>query len=125
MSFASAFASATQAASTMGGGPFHAATVWVPGTATLDDAGDITASGATVELSCKAQVTAPTTSMRDDPKFQEKDLRVIILADSITQAPTTAMRVTITTGPHPGTYALESVGLDTAGVGYTCRARPI
>lgn len=121
MSLAAAFA----AAASVAGSPYHPAELWWPGVATTDDGGDIEDAGTPTTLPCKAQVSQADTRMRQDAQFQERDMKILILAYGLTKAPDTDAQVTVQSGPHAGTYALETIGLDTAGVGYVGRARPI
>ncbi|QOV95263.1 hypothetical protein [Novosphingobium sp. ES2-1] len=107
------------------GAPFQEVTATWPGTAVYDDGGSIVTPGTPVEKPCKAQFDAPTEAMRNDPGFLEKDMRLIVLSGTLDGTLDSAANVVVGDGEHAGTWSLESVQGDPAGIGWECRARKV
>lgn len=125
MAFDQIFAQLAAGFSDTFGGPFEDATAKWPGTATYDDGGSITSPGTPVTYDCKVQFDAVTQAMRADVGFLETDMRLLVLAASITVPLDTAAKVIVASGPNAGTWELHSASLDPARVGWECRGRRI
>lgn len=107
------------------GAPFQDVTATWPGTAVYDDGGSIVTPGTPVSLPCKAQFDVPTEAMRSDPGFLEKDMRLIVLTATLDGTLDSEAKIVVATGEHAGTWSLESITGDPAGIGWECRARKI
>ena len=105
------------------GGPFIHATANWPGTPVYDDGGSIVTPGSPVQYPCRAQFDAATQSMRLAEGFLETDVRILVLAASLSVALDSEARIAVSDGNHVGTWALLSTTSDPAGIGYECRAR--
>jgi hypothetical protein len=121
--FADAFAAIASGFSAVAGGPYTDGLLKWAGTPTLDAGGSITSPGTPVEIECKVQVDRATEAMRADAGFQQRDVRLLILASGLTAIPDEAAHVDIAAGENAGIYALQTVERDPAGIGYECRAR--
>lgn len=109
----------------MMGAPFHAAALIWPGEPDYDDGGSITVPGMPVSTPAKVQFDQPTEQMRADPQFLERDMRVIVLAESLDRALDTTPSLFVGSGPYAGTWSIESCQGDSAGIGWECRARKV
>lgn len=107
------------------GAPYTDATANWPGTPTKDAGGSITDPGTPVSKACKAQVSRPTQAMREDAGFLQTDMRLHVLVASLDATLDTEAQIVIASGVHAGTWELQSVDLDSAGIGWTCRGRKI
>ncbi|HQS96690.1 MAG TPA: hypothetical protein PK823_09370 [Novosphingobium sp.] len=107
------------------GAPFQDVVAVWPGTAVFDTGGSITTPGTPVELECKAQFDVPTEQMRADPAFLERDMRLLVLTATLDGTLDSAASVVVASGEYAGTWSLESVQGDPAGIGWECRARRI
>lgn len=125
MAFDQIFASIATGFSEAFGGPYEAATAAWPGTATYDTGGSITAPGTPVSLDCRVQFDAVTQAMRGDVGFRESDVRLIVLAASITSPIDTSAKIVVASGPNAGTWELHSASLDPARIGWECRGRRV
>jgi len=105
------------------GAPFQDVTAVWAGTPVYDDGGSITTPADPAEYPCKAQFDVPTEDMRTDPGFLERDMRLIVLSASLDRTLDSAASVVVDSGEHAGTWSLESVQGDPAGIGWECRAR--
>lgn len=123
--FGDVFASLAVGFADQFGGPFIEVTAVWPGTAEFDAGGSIVTPGAPVSLPCKAQFDSPTESMRNDPGFLSRDVRLIVLAGALAGTLDSAAKVVVASGEHAGTWSLESVTGDPAGIGWECRARRV
>lgn len=100
----------------------EAEAVW-PGEPVYDDGGSIVSPAKDIVKTCRAQVSAPTEAMRADAGFIQTDMRLIVPLTSLAGKLDTSARVRVLSGPHAGTWELQSVNLDTAACGWTCRGR--
>jgi hypothetical protein len=125
VSFADAFAGIAAGFAEAFGAPYADATARWPGVPVKDAGGSITAPGTAIVRPCKIQVSEPTEAMRADAGFLQTDMRLHVLSAPLDGALDTAAEVAVLSGPHAGTWALQSVTLDTAGIGYTCRGRKV
>lgn len=107
------------------GAPFGDAVATWQGTPTKDAGGSITAPGVPASYPCKAQFDAATHSMRQAEGFLENDVRIIVLAATLTPVLDSAAVITVASGEYAGTWALLSVVRDPAGIGYECRGRKV
>lgn len=107
------------------GAPFQDVTAIWQGTATKDAGGSITAPGVPTSHPCKAQFDAATHSMRQAEGFLESDVRIIVLAASLTPVLDSGAVISVASGQYAGTWALLSVVRDPAGIGYECRGRKV
>lgn len=123
--FDEAFAAIALGFSATYGGPFADAVATWPGVPEKDDGGSITQSATPVTMPCKAQVTAPDERMRVDAGFMQTDMRLIVLRVSLGGVLNTKATIEVLTGPHAGTWELQTCGLDTAGIGWSCRGRKV
>lgn len=120
--FAAAFA---QLAAGFSGdnGPYFPAVVYTETPPVIDAGGSIVTPGTPVERGCMAQVDAVTDAMRQADGFTQKDVRLLILAATLTGSLDTTARIEVTAGPNAGVYSVQSVARDPVGVGWDCRAR--
>lgn len=123
MTLAAAFSDIALGFSTLTGAPYHDARVIHAGAATLDDGGSIVTAGTATARTCKAQVDVATDAMRATDGFVEGDVRILVLAHSLVGAISTDETIQVLTGPHAGTYSIQSVERDAAGIGYQLRGR--
>ncbi|WP_310533133.1 hypothetical protein [Novosphingobium sp.] len=124
--FDAVFANLATSFSAVFGGPYEDATAKWPGSdAEYDTGGSITTPGTPVLLACKVQFDAVTQAMRADAGFLETDVRLIVLASSITAPLDTRAKIIVTTGPNIGAWELHSASLDPARIGWECRGRRI
>jgi hypothetical protein len=123
--FDTAFANLATAFSSMAGGPFVDAVAKWPGTPTYDSGGSIVTPGAPTSFACKAQFDAPTQQMRAAEGFLQTDVRILVLATSISRALDTFAQITVASGPNAGTWALLTCQRDPVGVGYECQGRRV
>lgn len=107
------------------GAPFQDVTATWPGTAEYDAGGSIVTPGTPVSLTCSAQFDTPTEAMRNDPGFLERDMRLIVLTATLDGTLDSAAKIVVASGEHAGTWSLESVQGDPAGIGWECRARKV
>jgi hypothetical protein len=114
-----AFAGLAERMSAAVGAPFHDAVARWPGVPVFDSGGSITTPGTSTTLAVKAQVDNATDSMRRDAQFVEGDVRLLILSTAID----VNCRVEVMGGPYAGTWSIESVSRDPAGIGTECRGR--
>lgn len=123
--FDAAFASIAGSFSQMAGGPFVDAVAKWPGTPTYDSGGSIVLPGAPTSYACRAQFDAPTQQMRAAEGFLQTDVRILVLATSISRVLDTAATITVASGPNAGTWAILTCQRDPAGVGFECRGRKV
>lgn len=123
MSMAQAFADMALGISTAMGGPYHDALAKWIGTPTTDDGGSITSPGTPVAKSCSVQVDAASEQMRTDADFQEKDMRLLILAATLEGDMDTGATVQVLEGPHEGEWDIRSAARDPFGIYWECRGR--
>lgn len=107
------------------GGPFHDATAKWPGVPVKDDGGSITTPAAPVTSTCKVQVSQPDAAMRGDAGFVQTDMRLYVLAATLTGSIDTTTTITLASGPHAGTWEVQAAQKDTAGIGWACRGRKV
>ena len=107
------------------GAPFQEVTATWPGTAEYDTGGSIVTPGTPIEKLCRAQFDAPTEAMRSDPGFVERDMRLLVLTATLDGTLDSEAKIVVASGEHAGTWSLESVQGDPAGIGWECRARKV
>lgn len=107
------------------GSPFADVTLRWPGTPAYDDGGSITAPGAPILLSARAQFDMPGEQMRADPQFRERDMSVIVLRAGLERELDTTPIMVVASGRHAGTWSIETCQGDSAGIGWECRARKV
>lgn len=105
------------------GGPYFDAVATWPGTPVKDAGGSITVPASPITKPCKAQVCQPSDEMRADAGFRERDMQVNVLAVTLDGRLDADATITVSAGPHAGTWALQSVTGDSAGIGWVCRGR--
>lgn len=123
--FDEAFSNLATAFSNIAGGPFVDAVATWQGLPTYDNGGSITTPGASASYDCKAQFDAPTQQMRAAEGFLQTDVRILVLAKSISRALDTEATITVTSGPHAGTWALLTCQRDPVAIGYECQGRRV
>lgn len=107
------------------GGPYIDATAVWPGTPVYDDGGSIVTPGTPVELPLKCQFDDTTLAMRQAEGFQQTDVRILVLAASISAPITTEASIVVASGDRAGTWSLLSARRDPVGIGYECQGRKI
>jgi hypothetical protein len=125
VSLADAFAGIAAGFAGTIGAPYFDATARWPGVPVKDTGGSITAPGTPVAKPCQAQVSEPTEAMRTELGFVQTDMRLHVLAATLDGVLATQTEVAVLAGPHTGTWVLQSVTRDAAGIGYTCRGRKV
>lgn len=123
MGFADAFAGIATAISAKYGGPFVAGILRWPGEPDTDDGGSIVTPGTPDEHDCMVQVDVVTEAMRGEVGYSDKDVRVIVLAPGLGRAVDTDATVQVLSGPHAGTWSLQSETKDVLGCAYDGRGR--
>jgi hypothetical protein len=123
MSMAQALADIALGFSTVLGGPYQDAVAKWPGTPVTDDGGSIVTPGTPVAKSCSVQVDSASEAMRLQDGFREKDMRLLVLAATLDGDMDTDATVEVLAGPHEGSWSIESVNRDPAGVYWECRGR--
>jgi hypothetical protein len=106
------------------GAGFWPGVVHTSGGATYDTGGSIVAPGVTTERDCLVQVDFVTQAMRATEGYAEGDVRLLVLAGSLSGGLTADDRVEVTSGPHAGLYSVRSAVLDVAATHWDCRGRP-
>lgn len=106
------------------GAGFFPAVVITSADPTMDAGGSIIAPGVVTERECFAQVDIVTQAMRSQEGYAEGDVRLLVLAGSLTGGLNTDARVRVTAGPHAGLYSVRSATLDVAATHWDCRGRP-
>lgn len=106
-------------------GPFHDVTLSWPGAITEDSGGDVSSAASDVSKTAKAQISAADERLRQEDGYMEKDMLIYVLAASFTGQLDVRARIIFATGPHAGTYQIQSAQKDTAGIGWRCRGRPL
>ena len=117
-----AFAAMAASLSAAFGGPFHDATV-VKSRPTLNAGGSVATGQAPVTRTCQCQVDACTDAMRREQGYQDKDVRLLILAGTLDGDVEQGERVTVGAGPGAGTYIVMSIDRDPIGIYHECRGR--
>lgn len=125
MSLADAFKTIALGFSELQGAPYHDGVVSWPTPPTVDTGGSISAPSTPTTSACSVQVSEPTEQMRLEDDFQQTDVRLLILRSTVTGTLDTTATVTVSAGPHAGTYAVKSVTGDGAGIGWSCRGRKV
>lgn len=123
MSIAAAFADIALGISAAIGDGFHDARAKWPGMPTLDTGGSITAPGTPIVKACSVQVDAATEAMRSADGYQDKDVRILVLADTLDAELDGDARIEVLAGPHAGSYMIASVDRDPIGIYFECRGR--
>jgi hypothetical protein len=117
------FASRARALSGQYGGPYHSAVVVDYGAPIYDGGGSLSAPRQRIARDCIAQVDAATQAMRSADGFADGDMRILVLADSLSGEITTDSRVEILAGPHIGNWLVASVARDPFGAYWELRGR--
>lgn len=120
VSLAAAFEGFAASVTAAFGAPFYSANRITETAPVYDDGGSIVTPGETVEAPCRCQVDDATEAMRQDAGFAAKDMRLLILG---LDALDTDARISVTEGPWAGTWSIQSVSRDPAGIGWVCRGR--
>ncbi|MES2783599.1 MAG: hypothetical protein V4657_12455 [Pseudomonadota bacterium] len=118
------FAGKALAISAMYGGPYYDALVHSPGEAVYDDGGSIITPGDATVRTCQAQVDSVTQDMRREEGFVDGDVRILVLATTLSGAITTDDQIEILGGANVGRFMVQSVSRDPFGVYYELRGRP-
>ena len=106
------------------GGPFYDGEAVWPGTPTYDSGGSITTAADLVHADCQVQIDVATEAMRADAGFIATDMRLLVLAATLTGTLDTTARIEVSAGPYAGTaWTLHSAARDPAGIGWECRGR--
>lgn len=106
------------------GAGFWPAVVITSAEPTMDAGGSIIAPGVVTQRDCFAQVDVVTQAMRSQEGYAEGDVRVLVLAGTLSGGLDTDARIRVTAGPHAGLYSVRSVTLDVAATHWDCRGRP-
>jgi len=118
-----AFASLAKMASAAMGAPFFAATILSQDTpGALGDDGGFVPGDDPAERTCTVQIDAMDERMRPEG-WTDKDVRFIILTDSLAGPIDSDARVEVATGPFAGTWSVSSLEMDPAGIGWVGKAR--
>ena len=120
-----AFGQIADAFSAAYGGPFHSALAKHPGTPVLDSGGSIEFPGVATERPCKVQVDSVTDTMKRDANYQDKDVRLFVLAASLVGDIGSDHTISIIEGPHIGDWMIATVNRDPVAVGYECLGRQL
>lgn len=121
MNMPAAFAKIALAVSAKVGGPYVAANL-ITSTITQDEGGDTTKVDGPPR-GCSVQVDVVTDAMRQAVGFTERDVRILVLAASLSGGVTTDDRVEVQAGPHAGTFQIASINRDPAGVYWELRGQ--
>jgi hypothetical protein len=121
--FAEVFSDLAIAFSGVFEGPFYDAKVKYAGTPVYDLGGSIISRTGASERTCQAQVDITTEAMRRSDNYQDGDMRIYILTDTLDGAVSTDMTISILGGPHIGDWMIASIGTDPVGIGWECLGR--
>ena len=111
------------AALPVGISPFRPGKLCWPGTPVTDEGGSIVTPSTPEEFDCSVQVDQVTEAMRAEAGYTDKDLRLLILAPDLGRAVDTAATVEVLSGPHLGTWSIQSEAKDVMGFAYDGRGR--
>lgn len=103
--------------------PFRPGKLSWPGEPVLDDGGSIVTPGTPEEYDCSVQVDQVTEAMRLEAGYTDKDVRMLILAPDLGRAVDTDATVEVLSGPHVGTWSIQSDAKDVMGFAYDGRGR--
>ena len=70
-------------------------------------------------------MSAPTTAMRAEEGFRETDMRLLVLAAPFDGTLDGDATVVVASGLHAGSWSIESITRDSAGLGWVCRGRKV
>ena len=124
MSVAEAFADIALGISAATGAGFHAAKAKWPGTPVMAG-GSIVTPGTPVSKDCSVQVDAATEAMRLAEGYQDRDMRLLVLAATLDGDLDTSATINVLAGPHAGEWMIASVDRDPCGVYWECRGRAL
>lgn len=120
---AAAFADIALAFSAAGLGAYHDALAKTKGTPTYSG-GSIVTPGTPTERTCSVQVDAVTEAMRQAEGYTDRDMRLLVLADTLEGSLDTDATIDVLEGPYAGTeWMLASVDRDPVGAYWECRGR--
>ena len=122
MTMAAAFADIAHAFAAATGVGFHGALVKTKGTPAYSG-GSIVTPGTPTERACSCQVDAVTEAMRQAEGYTDRDMRLLILSDTLSGSLDTDVTVEVLAGPHAGEWMLASVDRDPCGIYFECRGR--
>jgi hypothetical protein len=122
MDVAGAFAQIMVAASGALGAGFWPAVARWPGTPVMEN-GSIVTPGTPINLDCMAQVDVVTEAMRGEASYTDGDVRILVLADTLSGNLDTGAKIEIAAGPHAGTWMIASCQRDPAAIYWDCRGR--
>lgn len=120
---AEVFAQKALAISAMYGGPYYDAIIKSPGEAVYDDGGSIITAGDETLRTCQAQVDDATQDMRREEGFVEGDVRILVLASTLSGAVTTDDRIEILGGANIGEWLIQTISRDSFGIYFELRGR--
>jgi hypothetical protein len=108
----------------MGAGPYWSAVVRSDGEPEFDDGGSIVDASTPTERTCSAQVDTVSEAMRRAEGYVDRDVRLLVLAGTLSGELDTTQTIEVLTGPNAGIYSIQSVDRDPAGILWDCRGRP-
>jgi hypothetical protein len=123
LNMAAKYASIAQAVSAAYGGPYFDALVLSKGEPVYDDGGSIVTPGTPSSRPCEAQVDAATQDMRREEGFVDGDVRILVLADTLSGTLTTDDRLQILSCPHAGIWSIQTIARDPFGIYWELRGR--
>jgi hypothetical protein len=105
------------------GGPYVAATL-KRATLTRASGGDMTET--TEDVPCQAQVDRVTEQMRNDPRYTEADVRILILAATLAGDAVSDDTIVVNAGPLAGSYKLMApIERDAMAVYHDCAGKAL
>lgn len=88
-----------------------------------DDGGSLVEAADPTTKTCSVQVSACAERMRLTPGYTDKDAMLLVLAATLDGELNTDAEIEVTEGPQAGTWSIDMVDLDTAGIRWECRGR--
>ena len=98
------------------GGPFFPALAISSTEPVKDMGGSIVTAGTTLMRPCMAQVDVVTEAMRQAEGYTDRDVRILVLRDTLDGGIDTDAQVEVLEGPNAGAFMIARVGGDPLGL---------
>ena len=117
------FANIAQTISAAFGGPYYDALIHSAGTPIFDSGGSIITPGVASSRTCQAQVDSVTQDMRQSEGYTDADMRILVLASTLSGPVTLDNSIQILGGSHVGKWLIQSIARDSFGIYWELRGR--
>jgi hypothetical protein len=121
--FAGTFSDIAMSISKRLGGPYVSGTVVDQAGQQWDDGGSIIDPGNATLRTCMLQVDVVTDAMRQAEGYTDKDMRLLVLANTLQGRIDTDATIEVIDGPGFGVWSVASVVRDPLGIYWDCRGR--